>query len=231
VKSKENSLDKPRLDRHSKFYFSCKRCLTCCRFKSIQLNPFEIARLATNRGISTTQFIKNYTIANGTFLQNREDGTCVFLDDKGCTVHPDRPLVCRLYPLGRYVDFLGVEEFAQLELEHGCKGTVRDDGRIVEHYLGEQDAIPFMHAADRYLDLLWNLLEILKEQESNPMHNAVIATTVKNIVIGNSNEQATSWIDMDFIVDNHCNRYNNQIPVNLTDKMELHIEVVRNWLT
>ena len=102
-----------QLDRQSPFGFTCHRCLACCRFKKIQLNPYETARMASRLGISTTDFITRYTIG-GTVLRFTEEDACVFLQADGCAVHADRPLVCRLYPLGRYIDFIGVETFGQL---------------------------------------------------------------------------------------------------------------------
>ena len=55
-------------------------------------------------GLDTTQFLARYTEAGGTVLRTREeDRGCVFLGPRGCTVHPDRPLACRLYPLARWV--------------------------------------------------------------------------------------------------------------------------------
>ena len=134
-----NSFCKTGLTRQSPFGFACSRCLGCCRFKKIQLNPYEIARLADNRDMTTTAFIGQYT-TGGTILQTNTEGTCVFLDAEGCAVHPDRPLVCRLYPLGRFVDYLGVETFAQIPLEEGCQGVLHENGTVTQ-YLEEQGAL------------------------------------------------------------------------------------------
>ncbi len=92
------------LDRETPFAFSCMRCLACCRDKKIQVNPYEIARLARNRKLATSDFIDQYTIDAGGFRKWDEKGYCVFLDSQGCSVHEDRPLVCRLYPLARHVN-------------------------------------------------------------------------------------------------------------------------------
>ena len=119
-------------ERASPFAYVCRACNRCCYLKAIQVGPYEVLRLARNRSISTTEFLSTYTEAGGTFLRVRPDGACVFLTEKGCGVHPDRPLVCRLYPLGRLVDAEGRERFADLPPHpetaglYGGVGTVED---------------------------------------------------------------------------------------------------------
>ena len=54
-------LRRTQLDSQASFSFSCRCCLHCCRSKKIQVNPFEIARLARNLGISTTECMALYT--------------------------------------------------------------------------------------------------------------------------------------------------------------------------
>lgn len=216
------------LDRASQFGFFCGRCLGCCRFKKIQLNPYEIARLADNRGISTTEFIARYTNTCGTVLQSNQDGYCVFLDDEGCAVHPDRPLVCRLYPLGRYVHFSGVETFSQAEPEKGCKGLFHENGTI-KQYLDEQGAFPFMHAADMYLDLLRGLLDVLKEQEFEHSQSETVLETVRTVTEDAAGGQAPSWIDMDRAVNEYCRLSGIPVPKDVDEKMGVHVRAVREW--
>jgi hypothetical protein len=216
-------LCKTGLSRHSAFAYSCSRCLICCRFKTIQLNPYEIARLASNCRLSTTLFIERFTTNSGTFLQSKHDGTCIFLDTRGCSVHADRPLVCRLYPLGRYVNFLGVENFSQMESEEECQGIFHESGTI-EQYLEKQNALPFMRAADRYLDLLWHLLEGLKEQESETILN-----TVQVVSGGHSDGYDLSWMDIDQTLATYCAHHGIPVPVDAEDKMKIHIKAVRAW--
>jgi Fe-S-cluster containining protein len=113
------------LNRDTPFGFSCNRCLQCCRDKKIQVNPYEIARLAARLGISTTVFIAEHTDAGGVHLRFDDEGACVFLDAQGCSVHEDRPLVCRLYPLGRHLDGSDIETFSEVEPEPGARALHR----------------------------------------------------------------------------------------------------------
>src|SRR6185437_15358050 len=102
--------------RAERFAYTCGRCFNCCRNNDIQVNPYEIGRLAGRLGLSTTETIALYTRDGlGTLLTQRDNGDCVFLDDNGCSVYTDRPLVCWLYPLGRNVEADETEWFEHIE--------------------------------------------------------------------------------------------------------------------
>ena len=221
-------LRKTGLKRDSAFGYSCSRCLVCCRFKKIQLNPYEIARMAANKAVSTSEFIARFTTTGGTVLKAAPDGACIFLDTEGCSVHPDRPLVCRLYPLGRHVPLSGEETFSQMESEPECKGAFHENGTI-EHYLKEQDAGPFLHAADLYLDLLWLLMEMLKEQESQFPRSESIFDKVGAVTDREAGGHDLSWIDMDRALADYCRERSLPVPENIEEKMALHIKAVREW--
>jgi Fe-S-cluster containining protein len=215
------------LNRDSAFGFSCGRCIGCCRHKKIQLNPYEIARMASHLGISTTDFIKQYTVS-GTVLKNREDDTCIFLKTNGCSIHHDRPLVCRLYPLGRHIRHPWVETFSQFEPEPGCKGTFNQGGTI-EKYLEAQGASVFMRAADLYLELLCFLLETIKDKTLSPTQAETVLKTVSGITEGRADENDLMWIDMDRTITDFCRQSGTPIPITIDERMAIHITAVRKW--
>ena len=142
--------------RSSVFSYQCRACTRCCYGKRIAVNPYELARLSRNLGITTTELIGGYTVDGGTALATRADWSCVFLGPNGCSVHPDRPLVCRLYPLGRIVQADGSEQFVENEPHPETRGVYARDG-TVGAYLESQDVAPFIAAADRYY-AMWLLL-------------------------------------------------------------------------
>jgi uncharacterized protein len=220
-------ISKTGLTRDSAFGFSCGRCIGCCHNKKIQLNPYEIARMASYLGISTTAFITRYTVG-GTVLKNREDGACIFLETKGCSIHPDRPLVCRLYPLGRHIRHPWVETFSQFEPDPGCKGCFSQGGTI-ETYLETQGAFAFMGAADLYLDLLCFLLETIKEQALSPAQAETVHKTVQNITKGKANEKDLMWMDMDQTIADFCAKTGIPAPSTIDERMAIHITAVRKW--
>jgi uncharacterized protein len=221
------SVFKYGLNRDSAFGFSCGRCIGCCRNKKIQLNPYEIARMARHLGISTTDFITHYTVS-GTVLKNKEDDTCIFLKTNGCSIHPDRPLVCRLYPLGRHIRHPWVETFSQFAPELGCKGTFNQGGTI-ETYLEEQGAFAFICAADLYLDLLCFLLETLKGKTLSQAQSDIVQETVHNITRGKASENELKWIDMDRTITDFCRQTGTPVPSTLDERMAIHITAVRKW--
>jgi Fe-S-cluster containining protein len=167
--------DSPPLAADGAFSYECRRCLRCCRDKRIAVNPYEVYRLARRVGASTTDFIARFTVEGGTELARRPDGRCVFLGDEGCTVHPDRPLVCRLYPLGRRVRLGEPDTFVQIEGDPDSAGELGDAGTVAG-YLDAQGARPFMDAADRYLETLATLAEslaLLEPSEGAPCDDAL----------------------------------------------------------
>jgi Fe-S-cluster containining protein len=138
------------MDRRAAFSYRCAACSRCCHHKKIQLNPYELARLARAQDLDAAAFRERY-VTDHVYLRQKADGACVFLGEQGCTVHADRPLVCRLYPLGRIVDGEG-EKFVELTPHPQTEGIYGSDGTIGE-YLATQGADPFMQAADAYYQL------------------------------------------------------------------------------
>ena len=153
-----------RLDRSSAYSYTCGACGRCCRDKLIQVNPYEVALLAEQLGLSTTQCIEQHL--EGVYLRRQPDGRCTFFNERGCSVHPARPLVCRLYPLGRSVDAAGVESFRHLlphpqtDGQYGEQGTVQD-------WITAQGAEPLVDAVDAYLTLFYRLFQVMEQAQGS----------------------------------------------------------------
>jgi hypothetical protein len=68
----------------------------------VQVTDPEIARLAEFRGMSEYDFIQQFTRLrhdrSGLVLQEKPDGSCVFLDGNDCSVQPVKPQQCRDFP-------------------------------------------------------------------------------------------------------------------------------------
>ena len=95
----------------------CEGCSECCRSTgdSIVLDPYDLYMLRLGTGKDFEDMIEReieIRLVDGLILpnlmQHREDGSpgedhCAFLSAEGrCTIHPYRPGICRLYPMGRY---------------------------------------------------------------------------------------------------------------------------------
>ena len=80
VPDRESALARASSSRLEPFGYVCHRCSRCCYHKGIQVNPYEIARLARNRALTTSEFSAAWTADGaGLFLAQTESGACVFL--------------------------------------------------------------------------------------------------------------------------------------------------------
>ena len=217
-------------DRSSAFSYTCGNCSRCCYDKIIHLNPYEVARLARNRQMGTTEFLNHYTAENGTALRQKQDGACIFLTSQGCGVHPDRPLVCRLYPLGRRVTSEGEEWFEEMAPhpntagEYGTRGTV-------DSFLLRQDAQPFVEAVDRYVELAGRMFPVLRQQTTD---DPELKDNIQSVVekYGRENDYGVPGaLDMDQAVEFWCNKQGKPVPEDIHEKMTLHIHMINEWLS
>lgn len=213
------------LTRASRYRYQCRACNRCCRNYRIQVNPYEILRLARYLGMSTTAFIAGY-LEQGPYLPHTEDGSCLFLGPSGCTVHAARPLVCRLYPLGRHITAEGEERFSHLPPHPETEGEYGDDG-TVDDYLQSQGALPYIAAADRYFALFHRLFAVL--QQNAPAHGAETAKTLRAHA-GPVSQPLPHLLDPDCTIAQHAVDCQPAL-LDPETAMALHIDAVDSWLT
>ncbi len=92
----------------------CRGCSLCCHGmgKSAILDPMDACRLSEGTGLQFGALLSDkieLNVVDGIILPNLnmsgENETCGFLNEQGrCSIHPYRPGVCRLFPLGRYYE-------------------------------------------------------------------------------------------------------------------------------
>jgi uncharacterized protein len=214
------------MEHDSPFSYTCHACNRCCRNKAIRVSPYEILRLARYLCISTTQFIENHTEAGGTVLRLKENGDCGFLGERGCSVHPDRPLACRIYPLARWVSPDGVESFGHLtphpktEGVYGTLGTVQD-------YLDQQQLGPFFETSERYGKLYQKMVEILEKLDPEELdRRSDRRAGVDELPPGTF---ASMWVDIDAsIADANGVSGDGQITIN--EAIDSHVNRIKAWL-
>jgi len=119
-----------RLSRESPYSFRCQRCGVCCNNKRIALSPSERSRLAAFLEIPGDCFAAEYLDPGSGELRTTESADCVFLGPGGCRVHPARPLVCRLFPLGLLRDAEGREIYGVMPVHPDCLGVFGADGTV-----------------------------------------------------------------------------------------------------
>ena len=149
--------DYPRLGADDRFRFGCHpgvSCFNCCcRDVNIFLSPYDVLRLKRRLGITSGEFLDRYTLTPVQkdmrtpvvvlrMLDNPEK-TCPLLGAAGCTVYPDRPWPCRMYPLGLAAqkdtpDGWRGERFYFLLKEADCRGFDEPREWTVREWLDDQ---------------------------------------------------------------------------------------------
>ena len=115
----------------------CAGCSSCCRGmgNTIVLDPYDVWRLTGGLGVSLQQLLAGHlelNVVDGIILPNLklagESEQCTFLNDAGrCSIHPYRPGICRLFPLGRYYEENGFRYILQI---HECEKPNRSKVKI-----------------------------------------------------------------------------------------------------
>lgn len=147
---------------------TCTRSGSCCHGHRIAITAWEIAVLARHLDLSQRQTRDRYTTSGATFLRfdaphsSPGPNVCAFFrDDQGCSVHPARPLACRVYPLARrrqvertFYTFAGDE--------HPCLArcpTIKDlPSQRLGDWLLQQHTAPGQSAHDAYGNLAWGMI-------------------------------------------------------------------------
>jgi Fe-S-cluster containining protein len=209
------------LERGSAFAYACGRCSRCCSGKRIPLDPYEVARLGAHLGLGTTEVLARFTTDGGALLAVREDRTCVFLGDQGCTVHAARPLACRLYPLGRRVSPGQGERFAAVEPDPGCQGSYEGRGTI-EEYLTEQQTGPYLAMADRYRAVLEKLVAALLRRPDL----ADCCDQANELLRKAPAPEDESLVDVDAVVGRRCAELGQTVPRGVEERVLLHLEAL-----
>jgi Fe-S-cluster containining protein len=218
------------LKKDSFFSFKCQVCSACCCNKAIRVAPYEALRLARNLRITTNEVYRIYTEEGGTILRNKPDGSCILLDSRGCGVHPDRPLVCRLFPLGQIIDGQGAVRYASMPLHPDCLGLFGTDG-TVETYLESQGTRPYFRYDEVYSSIYKKIigkLSELKPAAVPPGHGADPAEMDSSAAAPGG--PLSPWLDIDASVSSYCRQKGIMKPERLDKIIPLHIQALEEWI-
>jgi uncharacterized protein len=218
------------LNRDSPFSYQCQSCQRCCHHKAIRVTPFEILRLARNLAISTTQFIAVHTQSGGTVLRTGDsnDRACIFLGKSGCSVYADRPLVCRIYPLGSQEFPGGEQRFRHLEPAKGSEGIYGTSGTIAD-FLVSQGLEPAYAMDERYRAVFDRMSDCLASLDADELQK----WTERQNMLDNAEDgsAASPWIDIDKTVSSYCRKHGREVPNDIEDSVTLHIAAIDEWIT
>jgi Fe-S-cluster containining protein len=201
--------------RDKPFSYACAGRGRCCFEKRIVVSSYEIARIADVLALSTTEVIQRYTIEGGTVLRQREDGGCSLLDGTACGVHGGRPLVCRLYPLGRMVQKDEAEQFITLRGHPQSEGKLGEDGTIGA-FLEAQGTEPYTVASARYFALFTRLMAVLQARQGG------IDSFQSVVTSGAPEDNALEWLDIDATL---ARRAEGEIPTDVEARVALHLSL------
>lgn len=79
---------------------SCTGCGVCCKLFLINLSQKEYESGSYQTMFFQNDFIESFKQAKkygAHLLAKKNDGSCIYLNDKKCSIHSTRPFVCRQF--------------------------------------------------------------------------------------------------------------------------------------
>jgi len=147
----------------------------CCSNIDISLTPYDVLRMKTRLGITSTQFLKDYTvpyemekdgIAGIKFRPVEGGSACRFMKPEGCDIYSDRPTACRYYPVAllsmrKQDEYVDRDSYAIVKEDH-CKGHEVKRRITIADYRKEQGLEEYDELARGWRQL------VLKKKSSGP---------------------------------------------------------------
>jgi Fe-S-cluster containining protein len=159
--------------------FSCHKGIgcwnACCSNIDISLTPYDVLRMKKRLGVSSTEFLKDYTVPYemekdgiaGIKFRPVENGTaCRFMKPEGCDIYSDRPTACRYYPVAllsmrKQDEYVDRDSYAIVKEDH-CKGHDEKRSLTIADYRKEQGLEEYDELARGWRQL------VLKKKSSGP---------------------------------------------------------------
>jgi len=167
------------LEGSATIQFQCRKGIdcwnACCSNIDISLTPVDVLRLSRRLGISTTEFLQQYTfpyemepngIAGIKFKPVDGSTACQFMRPEGCEVYSDRPTACRYYPVAllsmrRSDEYTDRQSFAMVKEPH-CHGHLEPRKLTIDEYRQDQGIIEYDEQGRGWRQL------VLKKKSSGP---------------------------------------------------------------
>ncbi len=157
------------LKLEDKLPLTCTLKGTCCFGNNVYINPWEIYYLSLGLCLQPKDFINLHTTDggiklafNGSFEKNSKKSCNLYDNTKGCSIHKHRPLACRLFPIGRKIQFDKTTYFFEGK-NHPCSDrcpSAVDLPKIkLKDYLAEQKTESFEIIQDHYLEIIQNIAD------------------------------------------------------------------------
>ena len=158
----------------------------CCMNIDIMLTPNDIIRLKRRLGITSTEFLRQYTqpfefgrnsIGGVKYKPKEATNACQFVTGEGCSVYEDRPTACRYYPVGllstrRQDENFDRASYALVQEDH-CHGHFEERKLSIDEYRKEQGLEDYDE-----LGRAWRQL-VLKVKSAGPAIGNMSKTSLK----------------------------------------------------
>jgi len=153
------------------FRFDCHSGVTCftrcCKDADMYLYPYDVIRMKNRLGISSDQFLEQYTFQairdNSHFpslmlkMADNDEKWCPFLSIKGCMIYEDRPFSCRAYPMERAVARTGDESQRTvlyfIAEDPYCKGHKESREWTIKEWIEDQKIQLYNDMNDLWVDI------------------------------------------------------------------------------
>lgn len=168
--SSENEISP--LSKDDIFRFACHKkvkCFNeCCKDLNQFLTPYDVLRLKRHVGLSSTEFLEQYTLQHigpGSGLpvvtfktERKNDYICPFVTPEGCHVYKDRPGSCRTYPLARVVtrskETGHLTEYYFMMEEPHCRGFEESHTQTVDEWIKSQEMDKYNEFNDMLMEII-----------------------------------------------------------------------------
>lgn len=164
----------------------CAGCSACCQGmgESIVLDPMDIYRLSaglTQRFEELLATGVELHVVDGVILPNLKmagaQERCVYLNDAGrCSIHPYRPGICRLFPLGRIYEDHSFQYFLQV---HECKKDNRTKIKV-KKWLDIPDAARYDQYINEWHYFIRDIQEQVRTMEDEQAVKAICLSILKD---------------------------------------------------
>lgn len=172
----------------------CSGCHACCTGMgdSITLDPYDIYRLEKGLGKSFEELLAEHLelrVADGVILPCLKMGAndaCSFLNVEGrCSIHPYRPGICRLFPLGRIYENETHRYFLQV---HECMKE-RQSKIKIKKWIDTPDFSRYENYIDRWHYSLKNITDCAGEMPEEQLKQVNMLLLNKFYIASYNTEQ------------------------------------------